>query len=92
MKPEKVDHPQTQFEREVVEPTKRTMEDAMAQAFSKADAKRSIKEALPEDRLFLGPLVIYGETDSGLRHISAMVTTIDESKRENVNIEATYTG
>lgn len=53
------------FWREIAEPIKRIMEKAIAQATSKEDAEKRIKEMLPKDRSFLGPLVSYNEQDMG---------------------------
>ncbi len=86
--------PQQKFEREVVEPTKRAMEEAMAEATSEEDAKQRIKDALPEGRSFLGPLVMYsevGEEDNKHRNILARVQTLDDQRRP-VDIEAQFVG
>ena len=86
--------PQQHFEREVIEPTKRAMYDAMAQATSREDAAQKIKEALPKDRSFLGPLVMYmdmGEGESKQRNIIARVQTLDD-QRMPVDIEAQFIG
>lgn len=83
------------FEREVVEPTKRAMEEAMSEATSEKNAKQRIKEALPKGRSFLGPLVMYMEHDMGegerQRSIRAMVGTLDD-QNNHVNIEAEFIG
>jgi hypothetical protein len=97
MSPEKesgFETPQQKFEREVVKPTKRAMEEAMAEATSEEDAKQRIKDALPEGRSFLGPLVMYsevGEGDNKQRNILALVQTLDDQNRP-VNIEARFVG
>ncbi|KKR86314.1 MAG: hypothetical protein UU48_C0006G0014 [Candidatus Uhrbacteria bacterium GW2011_GWF2_41_16] len=87
--------PQQHFEREVVEPTKRAMYDAMAKATSEKDANQKIKEALPKDRSFLGPLVMYmevgGDGENKQRNILALVQTLDDQHMP-VNIEAQFIG
>jgi len=86
--------PQQHFEREVVEPTKRAMEHAMAEAVSEKDAEQRIKDALPKGRSFLGPLVLYsevGEGDDKQRSILARVQTLDDQNNP-VDIEAQFVG
>jgi hypothetical protein len=82
-----IETPQQRFEREVVEPTKKAMKEAMSQATSKDDAIQKIKEALPKDYHFIGPLVRYTEEgDEKLRSIQALVSTLDYQD-EHIDIE-----
>ena len=86
--------PQRKFEQEVVEPTKKAMEEAMAEATSEEDATQRIKDALPKERSFLGPLVMYaevGEEQLKQRNILARVQTLDDQNRP-VDIDAHFVG
>ena len=68
------------FESEVIEPTKRAMEKAIAQATSKKDAEQRIRDVLPRSFFFLGPMVIYKEVNEGerrRREIFAQIQTLD---------------
>ncbi len=84
-----VDVPQeNSFDIEVVEPVKKAMESALEQATSEEDAKQKILDALPANRSFLGPLVMYtGDADH--HQAQAIVQTLDDS-RSPVNIEASF--
>jgi len=85
-----IETPQQRFEREVAEPTKKAMKEAMSQATSKDDAVQKIKEALPKDRHFIGPLVIYVEEgDKKLKSIQALVSTLDYQD-EHIDIETEF--
>ena len=78
------------FKRGVVVPTKKAMEEAMAQATSKDDAVQRIKDALPKGRSFEGPLVMYQANEvTGGRHIIAMVGTLNE-QNNSIDIEVEF--
>lgn len=78
------------FAERVVEPTKTAMLTAMAEATSKEDAVKRIIAALPKDRTYLGPLVLY-DGENGGASIRAVVQTLDHRSLP-VDIEVEYAG
>ena len=77
---------------ELIEQTKKTMEEALVGSTSKDDAKERIAAALPSGLLYMGPLVIFherGEEAGDFGMVSALIT-IENKDREQFNVEATY--
>jgi hypothetical protein len=80
--------PQQRFEREVVAPTKRAMEDAISQATSEEDAVNRIIEVLPESCIHMVPLVSYMDMGEGKqRKIFASVEIRSKENELSTKIE-----
>jgi len=69
----------------LAEAIKGNMKTALASATSEEDAKARIKEVLPKDRSFLGPMVIFDKNEE-TSYVSAMVQTVENGQA--VDIEA----
>lgn len=90
MKEERFKDQYGSLEAQEVEAIKKLMEVALRNSISKEDAINKIKEALPKNRNFFGPLVSYYEGDKA-RNFNAMVQTLDD-QNQSVDIEAFYSG
>lgn len=79
--------PQQRFEREVVNPIKKAMEEAISQATSKEDVKQRILTVMPKNRDFSGPLVIYSDPGGEKQRYILATILIRDDQDEIVKIE-----
>ena len=88
---EQIKTPEEVFEIEVLEPTKKAMEEVLSKAISEEDVKKRIIDILPKGYSRMGPMILYNEYRNNKNEITRAISVmvgICNKKGELKNIEA----